>query len=194
MDWVHGEAHMRSVHGVSVAEANEALADVDAQLFDPDPKSTSGVSARVLGYSRTAQTVLVVILVHREDRPGAWWGANGWRANSADRRIYQQGAAMSTNAKKLVEQVAAEAETTRDEPMPSDATSTRPNKSVPVAIRLAPDDVAAIESLARRLDVPTSTLLRGWILDALTARREESASTALDRLTADVQRLRELIA
>jgi hypothetical protein len=32
--------------------------------------------------------VLVVILVHREDRPGAWWGANGWRANSTERRTY----------------------------------------------------------------------------------------------------------
>jgi len=35
--------------------------------------------------------VLVVILVHREDKPGAWWGANGWRANSTDRRTYREG-------------------------------------------------------------------------------------------------------
>lgn len=101
---------------------------------------------------------------------------------------------MSTDAKELVEHVAAEADTTRGEPMPSDVTSTRPNKSVPVAVRLAPADVAAIETLADELGVPISALLRGWILDALTTRREESASTALDRLTADVQRLRELIA
>ena len=91
MEWEHGEVHMANVHKVSVAEANEALADVDAQLFDPDPKSTSSASARLLGYSGTAETVLVVILVHREDRPGAWWGANGWRANSTDRRTYREG-------------------------------------------------------------------------------------------------------
>ncbi|MGH3979943.1 MAG: hypothetical protein ACRDRZ_13245 [Pseudonocardiaceae bacterium] len=101
---------------------------------------------------------------------------------------------MSTDTKRVVEQVAVEAEATRDEPMPADAVPSRPNKSVPVAVRLAPDDVAAIEALADQLDVPISALLRGWILDALTAKREESVATALDRLTADIQRLRELVA
>jgi hypothetical protein len=76
-------------HQVSVAEADQALADVEALWFDPDPKSTSGVSARVIGYSPSAAAVLVVILVHRDG--GGWWGANGWRANSGDRRIYREG-------------------------------------------------------------------------------------------------------
>jgi len=98
-----------------------------------------------------------------------------------------------TDPKKLVELIAAEAEATRDRPIPDDASATRPNRSVPVAVRLAPEDVAAIEALADRLDVPVSALLRGWILGALTAKREESISSALDRLTADVQRLRELV-
>jgi len=90
VDWTHGAEHMWSRHQVTVAEANEALADADARLFDPDPKSTSDTSARVIGYSPTAVAVLVVILVHREDKPGAWWGANGWRANSTDRRTYRE--------------------------------------------------------------------------------------------------------
>ncbi|WP_130177612.1 CopG family transcriptional regulator [Cryobacterium sp. SO1] len=101
---------------------------------------------------------------------------------------------MSSNIQKLVENVAAEADATRDEPMPPRATPSRPNKSVPVAVRLAPDDVAAIEILADKLDVPVSTLLRGWILDALATHRDESIGTALDRVTADIQRLRELVA
>jgi hypothetical protein len=50
----------------------------------------SGDSARVIGYSPTAAAVLVVILVHREDKPGAWWGGNGWHANSTDRRTYRE--------------------------------------------------------------------------------------------------------
>lgn len=82
---------MWTKHQVSVSEAMEAVADVDAQLFDPDPKRRSGGSARVLGYSPRAVAVLVVILVRRQDRPGAWWGANGWRASSADRRAYREG-------------------------------------------------------------------------------------------------------
>ncbi len=77
-------------HRVSVAEAREALADADALLFDPDPKSRSGNSARLPGHAPTAVGVLVVILVHRSDRPGGWWGANAWRANSTDRRTYRE--------------------------------------------------------------------------------------------------------
>ena len=91
VDWTHGRDHMWSKHRVSVTEVMEALADVDAQWFDPDPKSTSGNSARVLGYSHTASAVIVVILVHRDDRTQAWWGANGWRAGAADRRTYREG-------------------------------------------------------------------------------------------------------
>lgn len=101
---------------------------------------------------------------------------------------------MSTGAKRLVEQVAVEADASRDEAMPAGAVPSRPNKSVPVAVRLAPEDVAAIEALASQLDVPISSLLRGWIQDALNVKREESVATALDRLTADIQRLRELVA
>lgn len=82
---------MRTRHQITVQAANEALADADALLFDPDPKSMSGRSARVIGFSPTAAAVLVVILVRCEDRPGSWWGANGWRANSTDRRIYAEG-------------------------------------------------------------------------------------------------------
>jgi hypothetical protein len=65
--------------------------EASVELFDPDPKSMSGQSARVIGYSPTAAAVLVIILVRRDDRPGSWWGANGWRANSTDRRIYAEG-------------------------------------------------------------------------------------------------------
>ena len=82
---------MQTAHQLTVQAANEALADPDALLFDPDPKSTSGKSARVIGYSPTAAAVLVVILVRRDDRSGSWWGANGWRANSTDCRIYAEG-------------------------------------------------------------------------------------------------------
>ena len=101
---------------------------------------------------------------------------------------------MSSKRQKMIENVAVEADVTGDEPMPAGLTPSRPNKSVPVAVRLAPDDVAAIEILANGFDVPVSTLLRGWILDALAAHRDESIATALDRVTADIQRLRELVA
>lgn len=101
---------------------------------------------------------------------------------------------MSKEVKRLVEQIAAEADATADQPMPAGATSTRPNKSVTVATRVSPGDLHAIEALASQLDIPVSALVRGWVLAGLNAGKAESLATALDRITADVQRLRELVA
>lgn len=50
---------MRERHGVGVTEAGEAIADPDAVLFHPDPKSRSGSSARLLGFSPTRGRVPV---------------------------------------------------------------------------------------------------------------------------------------
>ncbi len=101
---------------------------------------------------------------------------------------------MSNETKRLVGRIAAEADTRADQPMPTEATSARPNKSVTVATRVSPEDLRAIEALARQLDVPVSAILRGWVLAGLNAGKAESLTTALDRITADVQRLREIVA
>src|SRR5664279_5588708 len=72
-----------------VVEATEALADPDPLLFDPDPKSRPGRGARLFG-----------VLGHRQDGAGGdlgssarsgWRGANGWRANATDQRVYREG-------------------------------------------------------------------------------------------------------
>jgi hypothetical protein len=76
VDRLHGADHMWDTHKVTVAEANEALNDIDAVWFEPDPKSRSGWSIRVIGYSHSRQQILTVILVH--DPSVDWlWGANG---------------------------------------------------------------------------------------------------------------------
>lgn len=95
---------------------------------------------------------------------------------------------------KLVEQIAAEADATATDPMPPETTWTKPGKTVTVATRVAPEHQAAIEKLATQLDVPVSALLRGWILAGLNARADETVEGAVEQLSADVQRLRELIA
>jgi hypothetical protein len=87
--WTRGEAHMWANHKIAVAEANEALADVEALWFDPDPRSRSGRSVRVIGYSYSHRAVLTVILVHRDG--GGFWGANGWESNQSDRQRYERG-------------------------------------------------------------------------------------------------------
>jgi len=98
------------------------------------------------------------------------------------------------DSKKLVEQIAAEADATANQPMPPGAVFTRPNKSVTVATRISPEDLTEIERLAARLDVPPASLIRGWILSGLNAQREETVQSTIERISADVQRLRELVA
>jgi uncharacterized DUF497 family protein len=90
VDWTHGEAHMWAGHKVTTAEADEAVTDIDAVWFDPDPHSRSGQSVRVIGYSHSRQAILTVVLVRRDD--GGYWGANCWESNSSDRRRYERGA------------------------------------------------------------------------------------------------------
>jgi hypothetical protein len=102
--------------------------------------------------------------------------------------------AMTADAEQLVEQIAAEADATQDQPMSVDATPTKAHKTITVATRLTAADVAEIEAIADRLDVPVSALLRGWIVAGLAGCKEDSVTTALDRLSADVQRLREIVA
>jgi hypothetical protein len=80
---------MWDAHKVTVAEASEALDDVDAVWLDPDPKSTSERSIRVIGYSPTRVDILTIILV-RDPEVDWLWGANGWPSNSADRAIYRE--------------------------------------------------------------------------------------------------------
>jgi hypothetical protein len=46
VDWTHGAGHMQASHQVTPEEADEALADIDAVWFDPDPHSKSGRSVR----------------------------------------------------------------------------------------------------------------------------------------------------
>jgi hypothetical protein len=90
--------------------------------------------------------------------------------------------------------IADEADVTADDPMPASAPPMKPNRSVPVAVRLTPEDAAAIEELAQRSGLPVSALLRTWITAGLSATRTESVAAAIDRLAADVALLRHLVA
>ena len=96
--------------------------------------------------------------------------------------------------KQAVEQIASEGDVTAGQAMPPGAVFTRPNKSVTVATRISPEDLTEIERLAARLDVPPSSLIRGWILSGLNAHKDETVQSMIERLSADVQRLRELVA
>lgn len=92
--------------------------------------------------------------------------------------------------KKLTE----ESEETRDAPYSADAEFTRPNrsKSVVQSVRLPADIFAEIESIASIHEVPVSALIRGWVLEAVALEKDATLESALNRLSADVDRVRRL--
>ncbi len=102
-----------------------------------------------------------------------------------------------THTKQLVEQIAAEAEATMNEPTPPGTVATRPNraKSVMFSLRLNPDELAAVQQLASERDLPVAALVRGWIVQRLAAERNAPTDTAavVERLEADVRTLRKLV-
>jgi hypothetical protein len=77
---------MAERHGVTVEQADEALADPDALVFDPDYASQSGRSVRTIGWSSSAGRLLTVITVTEDD---VAYGVNGWPANDIDARHYR---------------------------------------------------------------------------------------------------------
>jgi hypothetical protein len=86
-DWSHQGDYMAARHGVTAEQANEALADSDALVFDPDYASRSGRSVRTIGWSPSAGRLLTVITLADA---GVVYGVNGWPANDTDTRHYHR--------------------------------------------------------------------------------------------------------
>jgi len=86
IDWSHRGDYMATRHGVTLEQANEALVDPDALVFDPDYASQSGRSVRTIGWSPSAGRLLTVITVAED---GVVYGVNGWPANDVDTRRYE---------------------------------------------------------------------------------------------------------
>lgn len=98
------------------------------------------------------------------------------------------------SARRDVEAAQTESEANKDIPLSDRVTGQRRGRSVVQSVRLAEADLGDIERLAAELDVPVSALIRGWILAGLAAERGTSLRTAIERLAADADRLRRLMA
>lgn len=77
-------------HGVTPAQADEALADDDAVVFNPDYAAITGAGVRTIGRSVSFGDILTVITVEHE---GVVYGASAWKSNKRDRGYYEQGGA-----------------------------------------------------------------------------------------------------
>lgn len=67
----------------------------------------------------------------------------------------------------LIARLRNESEQTKDHPYPVDARPDRPNRSRVYSVRLSPDEQARVKRLADAKHLPTSTLVRSWILERL---------------------------
>src|ERR1700722_18257652 len=91
-----------------------------------------------------------------------------------DRRPPVPGGTTMSDIEKIIEAETEASEDDRDAPIPEGAKVTRPNRgrSTVYSIRLNPDEVAALQSIADAAGVPGSTLARSWIVERI---QEENA-------------------
>lgn len=81
-----------------------------------------------------------------------------------------------TADRKLLEQIRAESERTKDNPYPADATYTRPNRdrSRVYSVRLSEAEYEAVQRVADAAHLPASTLVRSWILARLDQEQQSA--------------------
>ncbi|MDR2895999.1 MAG: hypothetical protein LBV30_05055 [Propionibacteriaceae bacterium] len=86
----HSETRSERHHGdqdIPVAWAIEAWQDPLAALLDPDPKSKTSQSIRLIGWSESAGHLITIIAVRFN---GDLYAASAWKSNQRDGHIYQQ--------------------------------------------------------------------------------------------------------
>ena len=86
IDWRHRSDYI-SKHGLTPDVADEAFADPNRLVIDPDPSSVSGRSIRVIGWSSSTKALITVIVLPAE---GIIWGVNAWPSNRTDQRRYSE--------------------------------------------------------------------------------------------------------
>lgn len=87
VDWSHRAEYIWVKHGVTADQADEALADPDRVVIDPDYNSRSGASVRTIGYAPSRAALMSVITVEED---GAVFGINAWKSNEKDQGIYRE--------------------------------------------------------------------------------------------------------
>jgi hypothetical protein len=89
VDWSERGDYIFRRYQVRVDDANEALNDEDSVWLDPDPKSVSGRSIRVIGFSGGSRQLLTIILL-RQEVSMRYWGVNVWVSNARDQKMYRE--------------------------------------------------------------------------------------------------------
>ena len=81
--------HTAAARDIDPAWTVEVVHDPDRLVDDTDPRSAHLNSARIVGYSPTAETVITVVALH--DARGVLRGASAWKTRGAPLRQYLKG-------------------------------------------------------------------------------------------------------
>jgi hypothetical protein len=190
-DWSHRGDYIAK-HGVTPAEADEAIGDPARVVLNPDPASKSGRGARIIGYSITARAVLTVIVL---DDEGVTAGVNAWTANQKTsdatrvRRHHERKkkAATKNDLATVLAEESEAIDADRDAPITEATTVTRGHgRSKTLQIRLNPEELEELEHVAASRGLPTSTVAREAIVHLI--RPAAARSSAARRLVDDFAR------
>jgi hypothetical protein len=99
---------------------------------------------------------------------------------------------MTDITSQALDELRDEAETTTDRPLSPSAARPGGQRAKVLSVRLNPDEFDELARYAAALDVPASTLVRGWVLDQLRTSDEPMQQT-VERLARDIQQLRHQI-
>ncbi len=102
------------------------------------------------------------------------------------------GDAAMRDVRELIHQLTEESElTVHDEsPYPADTVFSHRPGTVVQSVRLDVSDLDEIKSIAARTNVPCGALLRSWIKEGLATEKSASIDNSIERLTAELNRLR----
>jgi hypothetical protein len=103
---------------------------------------------------------------------------------------------MSDDAEARVLQVAERAEVTKDkgdDVLAGKGVRRNAGKAQMMSFRISADDSKEIARIADEVGVPVSALVRGWVTEGLARHHGASLPDTVERLAAEVERLRALL-
>lgn len=103
---------------------------------------------------------------------------------------------MANDVEALIKDVAEQAELTKDrndEVLVGKGVRRNASKAQMLSFRIAADQDKEITRIAEELGVPVSALVRGWVSEGLARHHGASIPDTVERLAAEVERLRALL-
>ena len=149
--------------------AKEAWDDLNRVVIDPDPASRSGDSIRVIGHSPT-----------NEQQPSF--------GRKAMKKTYD--AEHERNIDKEVARIQKLSESKEFRDAVDFSNAKRATNTSVMSVRMNDFEIEEINAKAKESGIPTSVLLRSWILQGLRAEKEDSLMANFAELELSVNRLR----